>query len=303
MIDKRWGPREYKKSRLFLIRCGDSKCRWTGHIRQEKPGPWRLLQKSTDSWMLGLKCPVCKTPVEFQKRKRRAECPGCGCRVDRDGKTGVKCDHCGRYHWTESSKGWCKLYETLRGVLSKDLAKALPEGSKEPPPWGSINAWGDVRDGMMSRDGHTCQECGIHQSKMWDMYLKAKGLAPDTEPWDLPQGSSTEAANAMTIQVHHVIPRIAGGTDHPENLITLCYACHRARHDAIGNGFHPYLEVSMAIITDDVVGEDRAALLAGDHPILEEVARKKELRALPERERRLLIEIEVGTQRVLEVDG
>ena len=32
------------------------------------------------------------------------------------------------------------------------------------------------------------------------------------------------------IQIHHVIPRGAGGTNHPHNLITLCADCHAAAH-------------------------------------------------------------------------
>lgn len=32
------------------------------------------------------------------------------------------------------------------------------------------------------------------------------------------------------IQIHHVIPRGEGGTDHPHNLITLCAACHGLAH-------------------------------------------------------------------------
>jgi len=303
LIDDRVEPREGKTHTLFFIRCGDPNCRATGHVSQDKPGPWRLLQKSKDSWMVGFKCPECGTPVEFKKRRRRADCPGCGCRVDRDGKTGVECDHCGRFHWTESSKGWCTLYKTLRGELGKELPTALPEGSKEPPPWGDINAWNDIRDGMLGRDAHTCQDCGIKESGLWGAFLEAKGLPPDTKGSDLPYEVSGEMAVWTTLEVHHIVPRVAGGTNHPENLITLCRACHRARHDAIGDGYHPYFKVSLAIINDDVVGEERAALLAGDHPIIDQVNREKELRALPERERRLLTDIEVGAQQILEVDS
>ena len=32
------------------------------------------------------------------------------------------------------------------------------------------------------------------------------------------------------IQIHHIIPRSCGGTDHPHNLITLCADCHAAAH-------------------------------------------------------------------------
>ena len=32
------------------------------------------------------------------------------------------------------------------------------------------------------------------------------------------------------IQIHHVIPRGEGGSDFPENLITLCWRCHALAH-------------------------------------------------------------------------
>lgn len=30
-------------------------------------------------------------------------------------------------------------------------------------------------------------------------------------------------------QTHHIVPRSAGGTDEPENLITLCFPCHATK--------------------------------------------------------------------------
>ena len=35
------------------------------------------------------------------------------------------------------------------------------------------------------------------------------------------------------IQIHHVKPRGKGGSDHPMNLITLCWRCHAAAHGSI----------------------------------------------------------------------
>lgn len=36
------------------------------------------------------------------------------------------------------------------------------------------------------------------------------------------------------LEVHHMVPRKMGGTNHPENLITLCGACHRLWHEGGG---------------------------------------------------------------------
>ncbi len=64
-----------------------------------------------------------------------------------------------------------------------------------------VNAahWRSVRAIVLDRDARRCQECGE---------LCKKGEA----------------------DVHHLVPRAAGGLDEPANLITLCDGCHAARH-------------------------------------------------------------------------
>jgi 5-methylcytosine-specific restriction endonuclease McrA len=36
------------------------------------------------------------------------------------------------------------------------------------------------------------------------------------------------------LEVHHRVPRVKGGTNRPENLLTLCSACHRLAHEKPG---------------------------------------------------------------------
>ncbi|MBU2502534.1 HNH endonuclease, partial [bacterium] len=52
---------------------------------------------------------------------------------------------------------------------------------------------------VLARDGHRCQGPGC--------------------------------TNTRFLEVHHVLPRARGGTNRPDNLITLCSACHRHIHD------------------------------------------------------------------------
>ena len=59
--------------------------------------------------------------------------------------------------------------------------------------------WGTVCEAVLKRDNYKCVECGT------------------------PSGA-TEA------DVHHLLPRSAGGTDEPSNLVTLCDGCHAAHH-------------------------------------------------------------------------
>jgi len=61
-------------------------------------------------------------------------------------------------------------------------------------------AWQAARKVVLSRDGFKCVKCGT-------------------------QGSLREP-----LHVHHLFPRSGGGADAPANLVSLCNACHAARH-------------------------------------------------------------------------
>ncbi|MDA8273501.1 MAG: RNA-guided endonuclease IscB [Deltaproteobacteria bacterium] len=56
----------------------------------------------------------------------------------------------------------------------------------------------NVREYVLYRDGHKCSRCGKTNT---------------------------------VLNVHHIIARAGGGTDRPDNLITLCEACHKAYHE------------------------------------------------------------------------
>jgi len=59
-----------------------------------------------------------------------------------------------------------------------------------------------VRRQVLDRDGHRCTTPGCSASRF--------------------------------LEVHHVIARRAGGSNRPQNLVTLCHRCHRAAHEANG---------------------------------------------------------------------
>ena len=59
--------------------------------------------------------------------------------------------------------------------------------------------WREVRAIVLARDNRRCKGCG-------------------------------ELCPAGEADVHHLVPRAAGGADDPANLITLCDGCHAARH-------------------------------------------------------------------------
>ena len=54
-----------------------------------------------------------------------------------------------------------------------------------------------LRRDILKRDGFKCRECGFPKH----------------------------------LEVHHIIPKSEGGSDEPENLITLCIRCHQKTHN------------------------------------------------------------------------
>ena len=63
-------------------------------------------------------------------------------------------------------------------------------------------AWPRLRRRVLTRDRHQCQDC------------KRQGMG--------------------RVEVHHVKHLADGGSDDLDNLTTLCYDCHRARHASAG---------------------------------------------------------------------
>lgn len=80
-----------------------------------------------------------------------------------------------------------------RGRLACDAARALPgqRNTTTIPP--------RTRREVLARDRHRCRAPGCPHTRF--------------------------------LEVHHIVPRIKGGTNQPENLITLCAACHRMWHE------------------------------------------------------------------------
>jgi|APHM01.1.fsa_nt_gi Restriction endonuclease len=75
-------------------------------------------------------------------------------------------------------------------------------------PRTATKEWKRRRREALARDGHRCRDCGTSGSPL---------------------------------EVHHLTPVAAGGTDELENLRTLCTECHRVRHKQ-GRGPPPALE-------------------------------------------------------------
>ena len=85
------------------------------------------------------------------------------------------------------------------GSIAKERRCAQATGMPFSTSEEQTQQWREVRAVVLARDDHICRGCGVPCSR---------GEA----------------------DVHHLVPRAAGGLDEPANLITLCNACHAAHH-------------------------------------------------------------------------
>lgn len=63
------------------------------------------------------------------------------------------------------------------------------------------------------------------------------------------------------LQIHHVVKRSLGGTNHPHNLITLCWKCHAVAH---GTRLPEYPDYVNAEYVEQAIVEYLADLYAED---------------------------------------
>ena len=130
------------------------------------------------------------------------------------------CPTCGKRHRTMERVGicagyavWQKEYDQWKATFKAD--PFLPDGTKAKEPYpetllafpGFSNQkrdyyWPVVVEAIKQRDRRTCQDCETR-----------------TGPFE----------------IHHIIPRGMGGSDHPKNLKMVCKGCHK-RYNEKFNG-------------------------------------------------------------------
>jgi len=78
---------------------------------------------------------------------------------------------------------------------------------------GGVSA--ETKERVRRRDGYSCRLCGRQAA------LSPEDIADDERYY----------GGGLDLQVHHLTPRRSGGSDDPENLVTVCGRCHRRLHD------------------------------------------------------------------------
>ena len=77
-----------------------------------------------------------------------------------------------------------------------------PEIQGEQYQQGALAGWENLKAYAKYRDGYKCRACGRSKHK-----------------------------DGVRLEVHHIIRKADGGTDVPENVVTLCHDCHDAHHN------------------------------------------------------------------------
>jgi len=121
----------------------------------------------------------------------------------------IHCEACGKLHREEQAYQTCLSWHRFLSLYrSKDDRAWRPEGTTEDfmsletssELYGPVRdwLWRRIRRYIKRRDGGRCTDCGID----------VKG-------------------RRVPFEIHHIVPRSRGGTEHPANLRTLCSKCHR----------------------------------------------------------------------------
>ena len=148
-----------------------------------------------------------------------SDCPTCG-RDDFASESAMKTHHA-RMHGEslvsliqkEFECQWCKL------SFSRDLRKGekrefcsrscAAKATHDQRGNSTYSLSSDARERVLERDAHSCQRCGC----------------------DVVGGLRESRYSA---EVHHIIPRSAGGPNTDRNLVTLCWVCHKKAHRDMG---------------------------------------------------------------------
>jgi len=139
----------------------------------------------------------------------------------------VPCPHCKRRHRDGStSQQLCAAWSSSKAALKRmretrpEGERYFPDGTRELPYRDDTSdlvrrlVWNRMKNAVLRRDRYRCQECGEsfgkRRRKVFDHSLR-RGRGGYR--WE-------------SLEVHHIIPRSRGGSDHPGNLMTLCPSCH-----------------------------------------------------------------------------
>lgn len=143
------------------------------------------------------------------------------------------CSRCGSRHYSPVAQAFCDA----RDEFDRQMQSWNPEGSKQSI-WANADMdrryrmmnWPWVAGEIFERDKWRCQDCGL---KTTVRHLKHSNgeeyLYHETYLRILhgPNRLGNPEDETIQFEVHHIIPRGMGGSDHPANLKLVCQNCHK----------------------------------------------------------------------------
>ena len=145
----------------------------------------------------------------------------------------VQCPYCDGRHRTEQGVATCKVYSEWYKAMKEAIAASMvpydEDGSREEAFPDDVlkfegfdnthaRLWPWLQEAIRKRDKDTCQDCGAKR------------------------GAKDANGSELLFEVHHIIPRGLGGSDHPANLKLVCYECHKRYN----RQFNPIIKRKMA---------------------------------------------------------
>lgn len=121
-------------------------------------------------------------------------------------KASLTCENCGgEYHRHPSHASNSRFCSKECHSESRDYSEIPKLTGADHPNWKGGVSIDNSRKQVLNRDNYTCQRCGC-------------------------EVENGHRESQRSVEVHHLIPRAAGGPDTMENLVTLCVRCHREAH-------------------------------------------------------------------------
>lgn len=116
----------------------------------------------------------------------------------------LTCEQCGETYECHPNNSECSRFCSASCQSTWKSENDRYASGEDHWNWGG----GDERQKALERDDYQCQRCGC----------------------DVETGNRMSQQNA---EIHHIIPRAAGGPDALENYVTLCRRCHKKAHRAM----------------------------------------------------------------------
>ena len=152
-----------------------------------------------------------------------------------------KCKRCGARHYP--GRGVSQAFCDAHDEFDKQMQPWSPEGSKQPIwPDPALEKryrtmlWPSLASDIFRRDKWKCQDCKLETTARHLKHSNGEEYIYHETYLKIQHGPNklgNPEDETIQFEVHHIIPRAKGGTDHPANLKLVCQKCHRKYTDEL----------------------------------------------------------------------